>query len=266
MPIGRFAEMTRLSIKTLRHYHDVGLLEPAVVDEETGYRYYRLGQANHAEAIRVLRRLDMALPEIADVLDQADDPGQVDQLLRAHQRRLADELDRHQQMLDLLEVLLAGQQPLIRYAVTLESVPARMTASLRLHTDLDAMPGHLADAFTRISEGLVAAGTQPNGPPLVVLHDIIDVDDPGEIEVAIPVPDDVPTITNIPLTRLPGGPVAVTTHRGPYLKLAPAYHAMTDWMVSHGHAPIGSPREFYLNDPRQVDESELLTRVEWPLR
>ena len=55
VPIGRFSEATRLSVKALRHYDDIGLLRPAVTDPQSGYRYYRLGQANRAEAIRQLR-------------------------------------------------------------------------------------------------------------------------------------------------------------------------------------------------------------------
>ena len=65
VPIGRFSRMTRLSIKALRLYDGLGLLTPAWVDPSSSYRYYRLGQANRAEAIRVLRQVDMPLEEIA---------------------------------------------------------------------------------------------------------------------------------------------------------------------------------------------------------
>jgi MerR HTH family regulatory protein len=65
LPIGRFAKATRLSVKALRHYDELGLLRPAFVDPSSGYRYYRPAQANQAEAIRVLRSVDMPLEEIA---------------------------------------------------------------------------------------------------------------------------------------------------------------------------------------------------------
>lgn len=63
--IGRFSAMTRLSVKALRHYDEIGLLRPAEVDPQSGYRYYRLSQANTAEAIRTLRSIDMPLDEIS---------------------------------------------------------------------------------------------------------------------------------------------------------------------------------------------------------
>ena len=49
LTIGAFARLTHLSVKTLRYYHEVGLLEPAVVDPDSGYRYYRPGQAQSAQ-------------------------------------------------------------------------------------------------------------------------------------------------------------------------------------------------------------------------
>jgi len=68
LPIGRFSKATRLSVKALRHYDELGLLRPAFVDPSSGYRYYRPAQANQAEAIRILRSLEMPLEEIRAVL------------------------------------------------------------------------------------------------------------------------------------------------------------------------------------------------------
>ena len=61
MTIGRFARITGLTVKALRHYDDVGLLRPAAVDPETGYRSYSSGQVRSAERIRMLRRLELPL-------------------------------------------------------------------------------------------------------------------------------------------------------------------------------------------------------------
>jgi DNA-binding transcriptional MerR regulator len=59
LTIGEFSRASYLTIKTLRHYHDVGLLEPAQVDEWTGYRSYRGDQIATAQTIRRLRELEM---------------------------------------------------------------------------------------------------------------------------------------------------------------------------------------------------------------
>jgi DNA-binding transcriptional MerR regulator len=67
--IGRFSRLTGLTVKALRHYDEIGLLRPAGVDAETGYRSYEPEQAERAEAIRMLRRLEVPLDDIARLLD-----------------------------------------------------------------------------------------------------------------------------------------------------------------------------------------------------
>jgi DNA-binding transcriptional MerR regulator len=59
VPIGRFSRLCRLTIPALRHYDELGLLRPAAVDVDTGYRYYSLVQAGEAERIRLLRSIEM---------------------------------------------------------------------------------------------------------------------------------------------------------------------------------------------------------------
>ena len=67
LSIGSFSRVSGLTVKALRHYDEIGLLEPARVDEWTGYRYYGLEQARAAEEIRRLRSLEVPLDEIRDL-------------------------------------------------------------------------------------------------------------------------------------------------------------------------------------------------------
>jgi DNA-binding transcriptional MerR regulator len=105
MPIGRFARLTGLTVKALRHYDEVGLLRPAAVDAETGYRSYSPDQVPQAEAIRRLRRLEVPLDDVS-ILLEADDPALVRRVLVDHQRRTAIRAAE-------LKVVLQGLQPLI---------------------------------------------------------------------------------------------------------------------------------------------------------
>jgi DNA-binding transcriptional MerR regulator len=105
LPIGRFSRLTGLTVKALRHYDDVGLLRPAAVDPETGYRQYAPRQLVRAEAIRRLRRLELPLEDISELLD-ANDPAELRRLLVGHQRRTALRSAE-------LNAVLQGLQPLI---------------------------------------------------------------------------------------------------------------------------------------------------------
>ena len=70
--IGDFAVMTSLSRKALRHYHDIGILEPAHIDSHTGYRFYDTSQVDHAHIIRRFRSLGMSIPDIKALLSTDD--------------------------------------------------------------------------------------------------------------------------------------------------------------------------------------------------
>src|SRR5689334_7043700 len=93
VPIGEFSRLCHLSAKTLRYYHDIGLLVPAEVDGETGHRRYQPGQAGDAHLIRRLRGLDMPLADIRAVLGAAGDEPRTTVLAR-HLDRMEAELSR----------------------------------------------------------------------------------------------------------------------------------------------------------------------------
>jgi DNA-binding transcriptional MerR regulator len=71
--IGDFSRMTYLSVKSLRRYHDTGLLEPANVDQGSGYRYYEAAQVPVGQVIRRFRDLGMPLEQVKEVLQAPGD-------------------------------------------------------------------------------------------------------------------------------------------------------------------------------------------------
>jgi DNA-binding transcriptional MerR regulator len=92
MTIGRFARLTRLSIGTLRHYDDVGLLPPSSVDATSGYRRYRRSQAGRARQIAMLRWDGLPIEEIRQVInDPAGDMAH--DVLTRHRCRLERQRD-----------------------------------------------------------------------------------------------------------------------------------------------------------------------------
>jgi DNA-binding transcriptional MerR regulator len=81
--VGRFATITHLSVKTLRHYHQVGLLQPAEIEPSTGYRYHTLDQLPTAQLIRRLRDLRMPVADVRAVLITSS-PHERDAVIAAH--------------------------------------------------------------------------------------------------------------------------------------------------------------------------------------
>jgi uncharacterized protein len=91
--IGRFSRRSGIPVSHLRHYHEVGLLEPAHVDPESGYRYYAIAQREAAEVIGILRSIDMPVRDIQRLLA---DPSEANarEVLAAHRARLEERLTR----------------------------------------------------------------------------------------------------------------------------------------------------------------------------
>jgi len=112
MTIGRFARLTGLTVKALRHYDELGLLRPAAVDPDTGYRSYSSAQVGRAEAIRLLRRLEVPLDDIS-MLIATEDPAEVRRVLIDHQRRTALRSAELKIVLQGLQPLIDGKEPVM---------------------------------------------------------------------------------------------------------------------------------------------------------
>jgi DNA-binding transcriptional MerR regulator len=112
MSIGRFARLTGLTVKALRHYDELGLLRPAAVDPETGYRSYSSAELGRAEAIRLLRRLEVPLDDVATLI-ATDDPAAVRGVLLDHQRRTALRSAELNLVLQGLQPLIDGKEPVM---------------------------------------------------------------------------------------------------------------------------------------------------------
>jgi DNA-binding transcriptional MerR regulator len=89
--IGRFAQLSGFTVRALRHYESLGLLVPARVDRDTGYRFYRPEQLPEAQRVHLLRTLELALPDVARVM-RAPESAESLELLRAHRERVASRL------------------------------------------------------------------------------------------------------------------------------------------------------------------------------
>ena len=127
--IGTFALQTGLSIPMLRYYHEIGVLEPASVDPDTGYRRYSRGQVARARLIRRLRSVEVPVTELTQAL--AADGSGLQVILQAHRDRLSARVEDTQRMLALVNDLLKEEIPMETQGSFLVEV------SLRVR-DLDA--------------------------------------------------------------------------------------------------------------------------------
>ncbi|MEV4888649.1 GyrI-like domain-containing protein [Nonomuraea sp. NPDC055795] len=255
MPIGQFARLSRLSIKQLRHYAELGLLTPAHVDPDTGYRYYHPAQARHALTIGLLRSLDVPLATVADVLAGAT--AELDHV----RHDLEAELDRRRRTLASLERLITDGLPGAPVHLTTE--PTRTVLLTREHA---TGPADIPRATSTAIARLLAAAPDQRPPELTALFPI-DLDDHIDITATLALTPGQPPPPTPGLERalLPGGTFATATHTGPYDQISLTAHAVLAWCAERGHPLTGPIREVYVSDPATTPPDRLLTHLMIPI-
>jgi effector-binding domain-containing protein len=265
VPIGRFSQVTRLSIKALRLYDETDLLRPALVDPDSGYRYYSLAQASEAEAIRLLRSLGMPLPEIREVLRQRR-PDDVSAVLDRYRAHLEERMAEEQRILAFLQRLISQEEGIMSYEIRVKELAAQPILSIRSRAPMEQLGPLIAQALGEIFGYMGAMLANPAGPVIWMLHQN-DGDQGADFETCVPVAERLAGSGRIAMGEIAAGPVAYTLHRGPYEEMGPAYAALAQWVQEHGHEVAGPMRELYLVSPGDTkDPVEYRTEIQQPIR
>jgi len=264
LPIGRFARLSGLTVKALRHYDELGLLRPAHVDGWTGYRFYRPDQAAEAIAIRRLRELELPLEDVAVALQGS---AELRERLAVHRARLEGRAAETRQLLTRLDLLIEGKEPLVPQLTVnpkLEDVPALHVAVIAAHVPVDRMFSHVPTTIMTVSGWLDRKGIPCTGNPLI-LHLGIE-DDSLDVEVGFPIAQPVDGDEVVSVRSYPEAHAAVIEHHGRYEELPSLYGPFEEWIHEHGLTPATPIREQYLTNPSDTpDPDAWVTQIAWPV-
>ncbi len=260
LTIGEFAAVTHLSVRTLRRYHQAGLLEPATVDPSTGYRYYVPEQIPTAQVIHRLRRLDVPLAEVRSIL-ATDDPQQRADVIVGHLQRLEAELDRTRAAVVALRRLLRPDPAEIR--VELRSVPARTVVAINGHVAREDSVAWYDSAMAELDA--VFPPAERAGPPGGQYANELFTHGAGAMAVFRPVRSPRRS-GRIEVVELPPADLAVTVHAGRHDDIDVTYGRLGAWVVTHALAVDGPIHEIYPVGPRDVAEPHMWrTEIGWPV-
>jgi DNA-binding transcriptional MerR regulator len=246
VPIGQFSAASRLSPKALRLYDENGLLPPARVDPDSGYRYYRLEQLRTATTIQLLRGCGMPLAEIRAFLASPSATA-----LEEYERELLDELGDRRRVLRYLRRRLK-EEPMfeVRTKQVEEQPYVSRTKRVRV-PDLEPFIVSTIDELWRAHE--------PSGHAFSLFHGEVNEQDDGPVEVCVPTAEGD--------KRLPGGEVAytiATAEQTEFPEILGAYDAVARWATEQGRQLDGPPREIYLWDPAKGETPRM--EIAWRLR
>jgi DNA-binding transcriptional MerR regulator len=267
LTIGDFSRMTFLTVKALRHYHDVGLLLPARIDEHSGYRYYRPDQVSTARLIRRLRDLDLPVDDVRTALHAPDDESR-NAVIVAHLDRMSRQLQETQETVDSLRQMLSGEER--QLTITLRTEPGGPAVAIRGAVDDETVVAWWLGAFTELHRFLRTSGATRAGHDGVSFPTEYFTEGSAELIAFVPV-------TAAPAVRggLPGRVevvtlaterYAVTEYDGPMVDLDGAYSELGRTVIKQALASDGPIVERYLPNGAEENLIDHRTQVCWPVR
>jgi DNA-binding transcriptional MerR regulator/effector-binding domain-containing protein len=263
--IGEFSRMTHLSVKALRHYHDVGLLEPADVDNSSGYRLYSAAQVPTAQLIRRFRDLEMPLDDVRSVL-AAPDTAARNVAIAAHLERMEQRLEQTRETVASLRALL--QESLSHSAVEYRSVASTSALAIREQVGFDECATWLGAAYTELYDTAADAPIDIVGSSgALYAQEFFEVEF-GEVIAFVPIRGDRSNTFRgrAQLFEVPASDLAVMTHYGSFADLDRTYGALGTIVAERGIGIEGPIREHYLvTETETEDVSQHRTEVGWPV-
>jgi DNA-binding transcriptional MerR regulator len=251
---GAFARLAQVSVRTLHHYDDIGLLAPVEVDDRTGYRWYSADQLARLHRILALRDLGFSLTEIQPIVDEEVSLDELRGMLRLRQAeasgRIAAEAERLARVEARLRQIEDGQSP-TQYDVVVKPLEPLRLAAQRENSPAfgnDVLGPIFVRLFGDLHTRLAAADVTPIGPRVALYYDSGDADEPIEVVAALPIGTEDISDANVDVLDLPAEPRAVATiHRGPMNRVERGYEALLRWAEETGERVDGYSREVYLD-------------------
>ena len=262
LAIGDFSRMTYLSVKALRHYHEVGLLAPSQVDPATGYRQYDASQVPVAQVIRRFRELGMPIDDVKAVL-QAPDVSTRNRVIVAHLKRMESELANTQSTVASLRNLL--EQTIAPIAVEYRSVQPTLVLAITEQVAMDDIEAWWLSSLTSSTACWHPPGGTPAGPGGALYPTELFEFELGEVVAFVPVIHEVASSAHADITEVPPAELAVTVHVGPFSELDQAYGALGTYVAKRELGVEGPIRGHYLVTTDTEDEALHRTEVCWPV-
>jgi DNA-binding transcriptional MerR regulator len=246
--IADFSRFTRVSVKMLRHYDELGLLRPAHVDPDSGYRSYTADQLPRLNRVIALKDLGFGLEQIRGLLDDHIPAEELRGMLRLRRAELAAQIAeaRHRlaQVEERLQQITHETDP-PRYDVVFRPVPAQLVASLRAVVPDDGPA--IAALFAELELHVASQRLRAAATPLTLFHDPEYRDQELDVEVAVPTLRPVEPRGRVEARELPSEPlVACAVFTGGYERTDEVLQAILRAIAASGYSVAGPWREVYL--------------------
>jgi DNA-binding transcriptional MerR regulator len=283
LKIGDFSQLGQVSVRTLHHYDERGLLKPDEIDDWTGYRFYSVEQLPRLNRILALKDLGFSLDQIGRLVDDDVPAEQLRGMLALKQaeieRQLTDGRTRLLRVEARLKQIEQEGEPSPYEIVLKKTVPLTIASTRTTVPTLEDMPTLRCDLYDELYESLENRRVEPGKPEYALYHTVEYMDRDIDMEAAVAV-DRVPgalpdggggrlAFRELPAVR----EMASVVHEGSAWDIPRAITALFGWIGANGYATAGPYRELHLYgrendlfraDPANVDS--LLVEIQVPVQ
>lgn len=265
--IGDFSKLTRVTIRMLRHYDEIGLLKPKSIDKFTGYRFYSVDQIQKINRVQVLKEMGFSLTEICGFMEKDLDSKQLLSLLEKRRREISETIDNEKVKLTRVEALMRfvdKEDSDMKYEICIKNIPGCKVLSLR-----DIIPSHSEEGNLWEELGAYANKIKVKKivPGYSIYHDEGYKESDVDIEVTIITNEDIAGSDRIIVRQLEDVPeMAIVFHQGLFEEMGAAYHALGVWMSSNNYESNGPTRMMHHKGPWcENDPANYLTEIQIPV-
>lgn len=268
LKIGEFSKLSRVSVRMLRHYDEIGLLKPAETDRFTDYRYYREDQLPTVCRITALKDMGFSLADIVRILDVYDDKEKLAGYFADRERelkRLSQETEYKLTLLDAARKRLRKEESM-NYSVTIKTIPVRYAATV--HTTIPHYENEGMVWNTLVSETahMKLAETDPCLCAVTFLDGEYKEKD-VEVMAWKTVKGSYPDTEHVKFMTLPEVTVASCTFKGGYNLITEVYAAVVVWLDANGYESDGPMFNIYHISPHETQNpDEFVTEVCYPVK
>lgn len=264
--IGDFSRASGIPAKTLRFYHEKGILIPAAIDSETGYRLYDERCLERARIIVALRKLDFSLDEIAAILAVGEEDGDVLDHLAMRKKAIAAEISRHRNMIAVIDAIISAEQE-SRKAMDALPYEAGEKATERMLVAGIRMKGRYGDCGPAFGTLGRKVGRFISGKPMCLYYDGEYREDDADFEPCFPVSAKA-RADGVEIHEVPAGSCLHLLHAGPYEELGRSYAKVLAFAQRGKHNLTLPSREIFHKGPGMIfrgNPRKYLTEIQIPL-
>ncbi|MFV0485519.1 MAG: MerR family transcriptional regulator [Candidatus Saccharimonadales bacterium] len=263
--IGMFSKLGLVTIKTLHHYDEVGLLKPAHIDDENGYRYYDSSQLFRLGEIVQLRQMGFSIPEITAIIDGHN----IANILKQRKLELENEMHDASARLSRLENYINERKEGYKmdYQAVIKDLPEFIVFAAKYtipnYAALNTIMPGLGEKVSKANPDLKCV--QP-GYCFNVYLDGEYRDADINVEICEAVVKKGKDGDGFIFKTVPAVKVVSVLHRGAYGGLGKAYAYAIQWVEQNGYKVVDNIRESYIDGIWNKDDAkDCLTEIQVPI-